>query len=328
MPRLPTLIQRRFEAWLTARHRRTDTQQLSHRNVYILPTKAGLMFGITLAILLLTSINYQLNLGYALTFLLLGSALVSMHMTHYTLHGLSLHLRPVAPTFANRTAQLEVVIQGPTGQTRNRYSIGLRLCAAPISDILWINLPAGHAPEVTLGFIPKNRGHQPIPSWTIETRFPFGLFRAWSLWRPASEVLVYPQPEHPAPPLPSSQSVQSSLGAGPPHGRGEWDGVRSYRRGDPLKTIVWKKAAQAMASGSELVSRDRPPAAPAELWLDWQMCTGLDTEARLSRLCAWVNDAHRADLLFGLLMPHSQPLPMGSGDSHRQAALRVLALWS
>jgi hypothetical protein len=46
--------------------------------------------------MLLASINYQLNLGYALTFLLAGAGLVSMHLTHGTLRGLTLHLRPVA----------------------------------------------------------------------------------------------------------------------------------------------------------------------------------------------------------------------------------------
>ena len=50
--------------------------------------------------LLVASINYQLNLGYVLTFLLAGSGVVSMHLTHATLRGLTLHLKPVAPVFA------------------------------------------------------------------------------------------------------------------------------------------------------------------------------------------------------------------------------------
>ncbi len=47
--------------------------------------------------MLVSSINYQLNLGYVLTFLLAGSALVSIHMTHGTLRGLTLRLRPARP---------------------------------------------------------------------------------------------------------------------------------------------------------------------------------------------------------------------------------------
>ena len=47
---------------------------LTQRNVYILPTAPGLMLALTLLLLLVTSINYQLNLGYLLTFLLAGCA--------------------------------------------------------------------------------------------------------------------------------------------------------------------------------------------------------------------------------------------------------------
>jgi hypothetical protein len=46
------------------------------------------MLGATLLVLLVASINYQLNLGYLLTFLLAGSALVGMHVCHATLRGL------------------------------------------------------------------------------------------------------------------------------------------------------------------------------------------------------------------------------------------------
>ena len=50
-----------------------DTTVLNQRNVYILPTRPGFMLGATLLVLLVASINYQLNLGYLLTFLLAGS---------------------------------------------------------------------------------------------------------------------------------------------------------------------------------------------------------------------------------------------------------------
>ena len=36
------------------------------------------------------------------------------------------------------------------------------------------------------------RGHRALPRLVIETRFPFGLFRAWSYWQPAAQVLVWP----------------------------------------------------------------------------------------------------------------------------------------
>ncbi|HEY8359234.1 MAG TPA: DUF58 domain-containing protein, partial [Ramlibacter sp.] len=85
-------VRRRFRQWWQARLPLTDTLTLTQRNVYILPTRPGFMLGATLLVLLVGSINYQLNLGYLLTFLLAGSAVVGMHVCHATLRGLTLNL--------------------------------------------------------------------------------------------------------------------------------------------------------------------------------------------------------------------------------------------
>src|SRR5258706_16017902 len=128
------LVQARFRRWWQARLPRTDTQLLTQRNVYILPTRAGLMFAATLLVLLLASINYQLNLGYVLTFLLAGSGLVSMHLTHATLRGLTLHLKPLAPVFAGDAAILSVVLTSPGSA---RFGIGLKVSDAAVSTLGW-----------------------------------------------------------------------------------------------------------------------------------------------------------------------------------------------
>ena len=69
-------LRRQVSRWMQARLPLSDTLLLTQRNVYILPTGAGWMLALTLLVLLLASINFQLNLGYLLTFLLAGSALV------------------------------------------------------------------------------------------------------------------------------------------------------------------------------------------------------------------------------------------------------------
>jgi len=133
-----------------------------------------------------------------------------------------------------------------------------------------------------------------IPTLSAETRFPLGLFRAWTVWRPAARLLVYPQPEPAAPRPPAARHVPG----GPTTSRSldgdEVEGVRGYRRGDPPKRIAWKKAAQALEAGGELVSRDTSASAHQELWLDWAACTGLEPELRLSRLTAWIHEATTA----------------------------------
>lgn len=314
----------RFRRWWQARLRRTDTLLLNQRNIYILPTRPGLMFAATLLTLLIASINYQLNLGYVLTFLLAGSGIVSMQLTHNTLRGLTLHLKPLVPVFAGEPAALEVVLSSPAGA---RHGIGLKIESAQAATLTWVDVPAGGQTSAHVSFVPGVRGRHDLPTLSIETRFPLGLFRAWSIWRPAAVLLVYPQPERPPAALPVARATPGGstplrLAQG-----GEIEGIRAYRRGDPLKLVFWKKAAKAMETGGELVSRDTSASAQRELWLDWQDCAPLAPEARLSRLTSWVVSAERAGVHYGLRLP-GVDLARDHGEAHRRVCLEALALWN
>ena len=313
----------RVRAWLTSRLPRSDTQLLTQANIYILPTRAGWLFASTLIVLLLASINYQLNLGYVLTFLLAGSGIVSMHVTHGTLRGLTLHLRPVAPAFAGSPAVLDVVMSSPTSQ---RFGVGLRILEAAASTLAWTNVPAGGQSIAHVSFVPESRGLHQVPVLTVETRFPLGLFRAWTVWRAAARVLVYPAIEAQAPALPAARPIAAGTATSRRTEGGEIEGVRAYRRGDPMKLVAWKKAAQALETGAELVSRDTSTSARQELWLDWSACASLAPEERLSRLAAWTLAAHRADADYGLRLPGVEIAP-ADGEAQRTRCLEALALW-
>ena len=306
----------RLRQWWQARLPLTDTWTLNQRNVYILPTRAGLMLALTLLVLLVGSINYQLNLGYLLTFLLAGSAAVGMHVGHGTLRGLTLHLSPPEPAFAGQAAALDVTL----GSTRRSPRHAIALGVAESADRAWTDVPGQGTARVRIAWRPVRRGRQAVPALTAETRFPLGSFRVWTIWRPASELLVFPAPELRPPPLPPGEPRPGSGGAAASRSAGEFDGVRAYRRGDPLKLVVWKKFAKA----DELVSRDTEQAQRLELWLDHGH-TGLsDPEARLSRLCAWVLAADERGLDYGLRLPGLEIAPAG-GAAHRRHCLEALA---
>ncbi len=312
--------------WLANRAPRTDQLQLTQRNVYILPTRPGWMLGVTLLVMLVGSINYQLNLGYLLTFLLAGAAAVSMHVSHATLRGLSLKLTPPEACHAGALARVEVVLTNP--DPRARYGIGVAM-VAPGHPPHWVHtdVPAQGRASVTVGWQPPARGRHGVPTLTLETRFPLGTFRVWAVWRPAANVLVYPKPETHPPPLPAPTPTTLLPTAATHQGSGELDGVRAYRRGDPLKSVVWKRAAQAMARGSaDLVSRDASGNPSGhELRLDWRHTGTSDAELRAARLTAWVLTADRLGLDYGLCLPHSDIAP-DQGPRHRQHCLEALAL--
>ena len=116
-------IRRRFQQWFENRLPFSDHVTLTQRTVYILPTGPGLMLGITLLTLLVASINYQLNLGYLLTFLLAGSALVGMHICHATLRGLAMNIVAPHAQYAGASATIDIKL---TNSRRSvRYGIGL-----------------------------------------------------------------------------------------------------------------------------------------------------------------------------------------------------------
>jgi uncharacterized protein (DUF58 family) len=274
-----------------------------------------------LTVMLLASINYQLSLGYVLTFLLAGAGFVSMHLTHNTLRGMTLHLKPPQPGFAGEPLALEIVLASPR---RNLYGVGLSFeDNASRRDDVFVDVPAGGQAVAHLALVPPQRGLHPVPTLHVETRFPLGLFRAWTVWRPAARALAWPAPERPAVPLPAAPASAGDSAAQRSAEGGEFDGVRSYRRGDALKHIVWKKVAK----GGDLVSRDQAGSVQRELWLDWQLAQVNGNEPRLSRLAAWVLAADAAGIAHGLRLPGVELAP-GCGHAHRRASLDALALWA
>jgi uncharacterized protein (DUF58 family) len=323
-------FRKRFQQWFEARLPLTDSMLLNQRNVYILPTKAGWMMVVTLLVLLVASINYQLNLGYLLTFLIGGSVLVGMHIGHANLRGIAINIIAPQSYFTSAIVNFELVLSN-TGKTL-RHGIGMRVLN--LSHWTWADVPAQGSTTVQIAGQPMQRGKHRLPTLTAETRFPMGTFRVWTVMRPAMHVLVYPAIEPNAPALPAGEPLSGDAKQAQTKATGEFDGIRAYRRGDPMKHIVWKKVAKTWASTEAndpgpsvtLISRDMLHAAAQELWLDFSRTGCSGTEASLSRLCAWVVHAEELGLVYGLRMPTVEIAP-ASGEAHQQLCLQALALY-
>ena len=336
VPKPLAQVRNRLRSWFENRLPLTDNVKLTQRTVYILPTRPGLMLGVTLLTLLVASINYQLNLGYLLTFLLAGCALVGMHVCHGTLRGLTMHLIAPPAHFAGASAAFDIHL---TNNRRSiRYGVGLGLLDPLAAGSTrnsarhwaWTDVPAQGSSTVQVAFTPARRGLHRLPTLTAETRFPLGTFRVWTVWRPAAQMLVYPAPElHPPPLPPGEPRARSPATSLQLRSSGEPDGIRGYRRGDPMKLVVWKKAARAAgqesSEGGGLIVRDAQQVGQPVLWLDVTQTGSSDTEHRLSRLCAWVLQAERLGLAYGLRLAARQ-IPPASGEAHKRQCLEALAL--
>lgn len=290
---------------------------LTHRRVYIVPTRMGWMFGATLGILLLGSINYVLSLGFALTFLLAGMGLAGMVHTTRNLAHLTASAGRGDPAFAGDRAVFHLFLDNTSD--RDRPSILVLHLASGSRSV--IDIAARAVAEVTLAVPALERGWLPLGRVMLETRYPLGLFRAWSYVEPDARCLVYPRPE--SAPLPVA-SADDSSDAGRAHALGtdDFSGLRAYQPSDSPRHVAWK----AVAHGAEMLTKQFSGESASILWLDWRLLPDdLDPERKLSRLACWVLAAERAGTRYGLRLPGTE-IAAGHGDEHRSACLRALAL--
>jgi len=299
---------------------------LHRRRVFIVPTHPGLLFGAMLVTLFIGSINYNLSLGFGLTFLLAAVGFIDMHLTFRNLAHLHLSGGRTMPVFAGEEAQFELHLTNRRRQPR--YAIWLDFVhegRAP-DTAQPVDIPANATARVTLATRALRRGWLPAPRVRLQTRFPLGLLRAWSYWQPDTRVLVYPQPEDDAPPLPLG-AAEDSEGRGP-GGQDDFAGIRAYQAGDSLKHLAWRQIARFAPAGEEhLVTKQFEGGAGAEIVLDLApLSRALDIEAALSRLTRWAIEAEARGLPYALRLGKIA-LPPALGATHHQACLRALALY-
>ena len=310
-------LKRRLSGWFDRGHEPDGgSVVLSQRRIFILPTRYGILFGLSLLLMLSGAINYNLSLGFVLTFLLGAMAVNSMLYTFRNLARLRVSTGRATPVFAGGGAEFSVLLENPG--TVTRYAIGImRGKAAPsYSDV-----PAQGVVAAPLRVPAPRRGILHAGRCTIVTRFPLGLFRAWSYVDLDMHCIVYPKPE-PAPvPLPPPRA-ETGEGSAAGQGNEDFSGLRPYHPGDSPRHVAWKVDAR----GQGLQTKQFSGRSEARLTLDWDdLPAAMGTEDRLSRLARWVLDADALGLSFGLRLP-GLDLPPASGAGQRDRCLEALAL--
>jgi uncharacterized protein (DUF58 family) len=290
---------------------------LVQRRIFILPTRAGVVFAAVLLLMLVGSINYGLTLGLVLTFLLASFGITAMLHTFRNLAGLRATPVRAVSVFAGETAHFGVGLRNATRTPR--FAIRLT-CAKREADV--VDIPGESSAVLTVPVAAPARGLLSPGRLTLHTRFPVGLYHAWSYLDLDTQCIVYPKPAPPGLPLPLA-ATQPAAGARAPVAADDFAGLRTYQAGDPLRHIAWKAAAR----GQGLHTKQFHGAQGGDAWLSLDLLPErLDIETRISQLTRWVLDAHAARLRVGLRLPHTS-VELGSGDRHRDRCLEALALF-
>lgn len=295
----------------------TGPIRLGQRRIYVLPTAAGLSFALALLVMLLASINYNLSLGYGLVFLLGGVATASIVHAFRNLLGLAIRAGRCAPAFAGDAVGFRLLVNNPRPTRRPALRLRARGEVSPFA------LAPAEEAEVLLACPSCVRGPLPIGRTVIETDWPLGLIRAWSVLVPDATCIVYPAPETTPPPLPEHGAGEGQAGPQSRTGDDDFAGLRAHRRADSPRHIAWK----ALARGGPLLTKQYVAAQGGDVLLDWSaLPPELDDERRLSRLTAWILRAEQAGRRYALKLPGGILGP-DHGAKHRDRCLRALALF-
>lgn len=308
-------FRQKFRNWAFRRTVETGTVVLNQRRIYILPTRQGLGFALVLVLMLLGDINYNLSLGYVLTFLLATAGGMSMLHAFRNMAQLEIKAGHVAPVFADEQARFVFHFNNPGALARHQLHLHDDAGHNTVFD-----LPAQRSTAIELPLPATRRGWLDSGRLTLHTEFPLGLFHAWTYIHFDVQCLVYPKPAA-AQPLPAVSS-QNGNGKAMTKGDEDFSGLRNYVAGDALPRIAWK--ALAREQGLQVKQFSAPQG--QDLWLDWSQLPNIATERKLELLTRWVLDAEAQSLHYGLRLPQVE-LPPAQGLTHRAECLRVLALF-
>jgi len=285
------------------------------RQIYILPTRYGVLFAVLVVAVFVGAMNYGNNLAFLLAFLLAAIGQITMHQTWRNLRGLQLAATPLGRVYAGEPARFAVRVETTDGRERPALQIDSDTESAVVDC-----RPDGEASGV-LGVPTSRRGRIPLGRLTLSTRYPLGLLRAWSYVDTDATAVVYP---HPAPlcDIPADPTYggaeQGSLGVG----ADDFVGLRGYRPGDAPTRLDWKTLARERGLHTRQFGGDRAD----RLWLSFDALAPRDTERRLAMLCRGLLDAERSGRHYGLRLP-GEVIEPGHGARHAERCLTALALF-
>lgn len=327
LQRLRNWLEQRAHSWILRRQGRdVDPVVLRRNRIYILPTRLGFTYAAMLFAMLLGGMNYNNNLGLALTFLLVGLGLVTMHHCHGTLTGLRLRLVAAEPGFVGDTLRFRWLLENDASVPRPSIQLEVQHVSGTGSRRVEkratpAEVPANGTVETTIELPAMHRGHVPLERFVVATTHPLGLFRAWAVLHPMHAAIAWPRPagRDREPPLTATDTGGAQLQA---LGDEDFAGLRPFQQGDSLRRVAWK----AYARGQGLHTKQYAGTDVISHVFDWDSLPNLGTEARLAQLCRWVVDANERGEAFGLRLPGTA-IDTNLGTAHRERCLNALALF-
>jgi uncharacterized protein (DUF58 family) len=240
--------------------------------------------------------------------------MVSILHTYRNLSGVTLQSAGSKPTFAGDDAEFDINLTRAGVRTYEALQLGWQN-----DDLTGADLVEDEQCLLKLFFPTSQRGVLNPGRLLIQTRYPVGLFRAWSWVDLDMTAIVYPHPVV-AGPLPGALSGTGDGDALQRDGVDDFYGFREYQSGDSLRHVAWKTYARS----DDLLLKEFATNVDRRVWIDWEYLSGDGIEVRLGKLCYWVIQLAASQDEYGLRLPGIEIEP-GRGLEHRNKLLVELA---
>jgi len=305
--------QQHIRQWLDRRQPLATAETLTQKNIYILPASQSLGFFLVIVLLWLVGTNYENNLVLLLSYLLIAIFVSAIFATHGNLSGLKISVSGCSQAFAGEPLIVYLKINNRGKASRLRLRFEWAGAEQVIADI-----PADTDTNLEVSLPTKHRGWLRPGRLKIESSYPLGIIRAWTLPKLSAPALVFPEPIE----APTVDGNGSEGMEGQAHKRGidDFGGLEAWRPGVPMQRIAWKH----YSAGRGLLEKKFEANTSNPEWLDWEYYPDLETEARLSALCAKALEMEQLGQHYGLKMPGTMLLP-SQGETHLVRVLTALA---
>ncbi len=313
---LPETWRRRYQQWLDRRIPRSAKIQLSQHNLFIFLSRHGLYFLLLDALLWIGATNFQNNLIFALSFLLLAILFVAIFQTFANLSGVQLRFVSAEPVFAGEMMCARIALQAVS--LRQRIDLHW-----PQQAVVATTIFSSEPSFIALPHATTRRGVMQLGRLHIQSVYPLGVVRCWSWLDLDIRVLVYPQPVEADYRLCCRGGDTDEAAVERVVGGDEYFSLKPYAVGEPNSRIAWKQ----FAAGRGLYVREYSEESGGEVVLDFSAMNDPDLEMRLSKLCYCANFLYEQGRAFGLSLPGNPDIAVDRGEQHWRAVLTALTLF-
>lgn len=319
LPLLPRFAERLIINFAAKRQPKAAHEiEINRHQLYILPTRHGLVFFAVLLLILVGAINYENSLGFMLSFLLGSLGFLGMIYTHQNINHLVVSIGRAESVFVGQ----EILFPVSINQMLSNIHPNIQL-QSENSQAIQVHLVNTDNINCMLPVTAQHRGYTHVGRIKIFSEYPLGLFHAWSWLNLQSRCLVYPAPDPHHYPLRYTDESSTGDNTGNKQGVDDFMGIREYQAGDSPNHMAWKSIAKTGELQTKLFNNE----ASQEIIINWSdTLETLDVELRLSILCRMILDASEQGLKFGLKIPDSV-IPPAKGLQHKQRCLKTLALF-